>query len=169
MAYQEDEEGNEPAKLNEEMRSEITEQEPIENNVRVLEPEIPIVEPEDEERFEEPTDIEITMGKKSKPKHDARKAKRRQENESRSLSKLHSELRKHSDVRKKTDLAVKDIEKQLKALLLAHHSAIKDLKKQVTQMDIKIAKFQSKKSAPKATARKTIIKKIKKEDWSDES
>lgn len=34
--------------------------------------------------------------------------------ESTSLDKLRSELRRHSDARKKTDLAIKDIEKELK-------------------------------------------------------
>ncbi|HEX9317448.1 MAG TPA: hypothetical protein VF884_00775 [Nitrososphaeraceae archaeon] len=59
MAFEENED-NEPAKLTEEMRAEITEEEPIENNVRVLQAAGPIVEPEVEERFEETTDIVTT-------------------------------------------------------------------------------------------------------------
>ncbi len=51
MAFEENE-NNEPAKLTEELRAEITEEESIKNNVRVLEPGGPIIEPEDEERFE---------------------------------------------------------------------------------------------------------------------
>jgi hypothetical protein len=44
------------------------------------------------------------------PKVNKTKKKRPDLTESRSLSKLKSELRKHSDARKKTDLAIKDIE-----------------------------------------------------------
>ncbi|HEX9317449.1 MAG TPA: hypothetical protein VF884_00780 [Nitrososphaeraceae archaeon] len=52
-------------------------------------------------------------------------------------------------------MAVKDIEKQLKALLLAHHATIKDLKKQVTQMNRKLAIVGPKKSPSRGTERKT--------------
>jgi hypothetical protein len=45
MTFQENE--NEPINLTEEMRSEITEDEPIDSSIRVLEPE------DEEERFEE--------------------------------------------------------------------------------------------------------------------
>ena len=45
MTFQENE--NEPVNLTEEMRSEITEDEPIDSSIRVLEPE------DEEERFEE--------------------------------------------------------------------------------------------------------------------
>jgi hypothetical protein len=163
---------NEPASLTEEMGSEVTEEEPIDDLVNPLdtvspqdvqteyEETRPIVEQEDS------TFIETAKVERMKPTPErARKAKRKRssatESESKSLSKLHSELRKHSDARKKTDLAVKDIEKQLKALLRAHHSAIKDLKKQVTQMRTKLATIESKKSIAKKGARKTTSKKSK--------
>jgi hypothetical protein len=79
--------------------------------------------------------------------------------ESRSLSKLHTELRKHSSARKKTDLAIKDIEKQLKSLLLAHHSAIRDLKKEVTQLRKSIALAESRKITKKTQTKKKGNKK----------
>jgi hypothetical protein len=93
----------------------------------------------------------------SKPKR-IRKTAARAESEVMPISKLHSELRKHTDARKKTDLAILDIRKELKDLLLVHHSTIKDLQKQVTQMHRKIATTDmSKKSARvKTTAKKTI-------------
>jgi hypothetical protein len=165
---------NEPASLTEEMGSEVTEEEPIDDLVNPLdtvspqdvqteyEETRPIVEQEDS------TFIETAKVERMKPTPERiRKAKRKRssatESESKSLSKLHSELRKHSDARKKTDLAVKDIEKQLKALLLAHHSAIKDLKKQVTQVRTKLATIESKKSIAKKGARKTTSKKSKRD------
>lgn len=63
---------NEPAKLTEEMTSEITEEEPIDNMVKPASPEDiqteyenrvqdtsePVVEPEDEERFQETTEMD---------------------------------------------------------------------------------------------------------------
>src|SRR5438093_10738040 len=155
MAYQENED-NEPIKLTEEMRAEITEEEPIEDNGRVLELGGPSIEPEDEERFEETIEVETTKAQEREiERRKVREARRKKpEVESRSLSKLHSELRKHSDARKKTDLAVKDIEKQLKGLLLAHHSAIKDLQKQVAQMRRKFATIESRKSGSKPKAKK---------------
>ena len=115
-------------------------------------------EPEDEERFEETTDIETAKAQERKPhpeKIRRTKEKKADTAEFKSLSKLHSNLRKHSDARKKTDLAVKNIEKQLKDLLLAHHSAIKDLQKQVTRMHLKIARNGSRKSSRSKTMPKT--------------
>jgi len=171
MAYQETED-NEPASLTEEMGSEITE-EPVDDFVNPLDtvsPESVQTEYEETRPDLEPEDttfIETAKVERMKPTPEKiRKTKRKRSNaiksESKSLSKLHSELRKHSDARKKTDLAVKDIEKQLKALLLAHHSAIRDLKKQATQMNSKLATFEPIKSASKATVGKMTSKKSKK-------
>ena len=145
MTTRENENENDPVKITEKLEGEILE-EPIGSEAHILEPVEEVEhakgEPEDEERFEETTDIETTKAQEGKPQPE----KIRKTN-GRSLSKLHSELRKHSDARKKTDLAVKDIKKQLKDLLLAHHSAIKDLQKQVTRMHIKIATIESRKSS----------------------
>lgn len=149
MAFQNIENDNEPVSLVEEGQAEIIEEGQIDSNVQVIEPEIPVVEPEDEDHFEEPTDIETTKEyERDLTPEKTKKAKRKkpEKAESRSLSKLHSELRKHSDARKKTDLAIKDIEKQLKGLLLAHHSAIKDLQKQVAQIRRKFAMIGPRKS-----------------------
>lgn len=55
------------------------------------------------------------------------------------ISRLQNELRQHSHARRKTDLAIKDIEHQLKDLLLVHHAAIRDLQKQVTQIRKRIS------------------------------
>jgi len=78
--------------------------------------------------------------------------------DSKSLSELHTELRKHTEARKKTDLAIKDIEKQLKDLLLAHHSAIRDLKKQVGQLRRSVG-AKTRKTAAKGRSTKTAAKK----------
>jgi hypothetical protein len=141
MTAQDNENDNEPVKLTEEVQSELTEEEPIDADVRVL-------VPADEERFEQSIDTpkvqepspERVKARKSKVR---RNSPARDESEGKPISKLQSELRRHSDARKKTDLAVKDIQKQLKDLLLAHHSAIKDLQKQVTQMRRKITTIDS--------------------------
>jgi hypothetical protein len=79
-----------------------------------------------------------------------RKSPTRNEPESRPISKLHSELRKHSDARKRTDLAILDIRKELKDLLLVHHATIRDLKKQVLQMHRKIATLDNSKKSTKS-------------------
>ncbi len=160
---------NEP--LPEEIGSEITEGEPIDFNVRVLEPTEPVLEP-DQERFEETMDTtDTTKVQEWKPQRQEKtmKEKRKRpgttEPKSRSISKLHKELRKHSDARRKTELAVKDIEKQLKDLLLSHHSAIKDLQKQVNNMHRRIATIEPRKSTrSKTTAKKTTASKKRKKN-----
>jgi hypothetical protein len=154
-------EDNEPAKLTEEMRAVIT-NEHFENDMlksakAVSEESTPDIEPE-EDTYIETAKPEAVKSAQAK----IRKSKIKPvESESQSLSKLHGELRKHSDARKKTDLAIKDIEKQLKSLLLAHHSAIRDLTKQVNQMRSKLATLESKKSAAKKKVNKTTSKKSK--------
>jgi hypothetical protein len=156
MTFQENE--NEPVNLSEEMRSEITEDTPIDSSIRVLEPE------DEHERFEdtmESTDSakgqKVTPERKKARKSNVmRKSPTRRAPESKPISKLHSELRKHSDARKRTDLAILDIRKELKNLLLVHHATTKDLKKQVSQMHRKIATLDSSK---KSTKSKTIGKK----------
>jgi hypothetical protein len=153
-----EENDNEPVKVTEKLRSEITEEVPL--AYQVLEPSLELEE--EEERFEET----ITKAEEWKPKRQEKAMKRKRKRpdsiqpNSRSVSKLHNELRKHADARKKTELAVKDIEKQLKDLLLVHHSAIKDLQKQVTQMYRKIATIDSstKSTRVKTTGKKTMSK-----------
>ena len=172
MTFQNIENDDEPVRLTEEVRAEITEEGQIDSNVRNLEPEAPVVEPEDEAHFEETTDVETQRAQERKlPPEKTRKAKRKRQDsvESRSLSKLHTELRKHSDARKKTDLAVKDIEKKLKGLLLAHHSAIKDLQKQVAQMRRKFATIESRKSGIKPKAKKKARSKKSKKKTSQKN
>jgi chromosome segregation ATPase len=82
-------------------------------------------------------------------------------NEDKPISKLNEELRKHSDARRKAEREILDIRKELKGLLLAHHSTIKDLQKQVGQMHRKIATLDSsrKSTRVKTTAKKTTLKK----------
>ena len=160
-------EGNDDEpKLTVKLRSEITEPEPLEYTV--LTPAKPIVEPEDEEvRFEETMEsVDIPKPQEWKPqraKAITPKARKIPKNEPKDqpISKLHNELRKHSDARKKTDLAILDIRKELKDLLLIHHATIKDLQKQVTQMHRKIATIErSKKSTrSKTTGKKTVSRK----------
>lgn len=152
---------NEPVKITEKLRSEITEV-PIEYDV--VEPE-EVVEPEDEEeRFEETIDTDKTAEESKPQREKTTKEKKKRpatiEPQVRSVSKLQDELRKHSDARKKTDLAILDIRKVLKDLLLVHHATIKDLQKQVTQMHRKIATIESKKSTrSKTSAKKTTSSK----------
>jgi Sec-independent protein translocase protein TatA len=53
---------------------------------------------------------------------------------------------------------LKDIEKQLKDLVLAHHSAIRDLKKQVGQLQNKLAAAESRKRQKKTSTKKRTNK-----------
>src|SRR5438093_6212190 len=113
---------SEPAKLTEEMRSEITEEDPVDNMVKPMDtvsPEDVQTEYEEVKPVEDTTYIETAKTEEVKQalgkiKNAKRNKSSIAESESKSLSKLHGELRKHSDARRKTDLAVKDIEKQLK-------------------------------------------------------
>ena len=50
-----------------------------------------------------------------------------------------NELRQHSHARRKTDLPIKDIQHQLKDLLLVHYAAITELQKQVRQIRKRIS------------------------------
>ncbi len=100
---------SEPAKLTEEMKSEGTEEEPIDNMVKPVD----TVSPEDvQTEYEEVKPVEDTT-------------------------------------------YIETAKVELKALLLAHHAAIKDLKKQVNGMHRKLVTVESRKPAAKAKARKT--------------
>ena len=86
-----------------------------------MEPEQITVEPEDEEETFEETmesaDIPIVQERKLQ-REKARKSKvMKSPTEPKSISRLHSELRKHSDARKKTDTAILDIRKERENLL----------------------------------------------------
>ena len=86
-----------------------------------LEPEQITIKPEDEEEtFEETMEsVDIPKVQERKPQREkARKSKvMTSPTEPKSISRLHSELRKHSDARKKIDSAILDIRKELKDLL----------------------------------------------------
>ena len=155
-----------------EVQHEVTEEEPIEQVFSQEAEDISTVEQsiesEDQERFEETARFEDIAAPQVEPKPQLKKARKvtrksptKSENEGKPISKLQTELRKHSDARKKTDLAILDIRKELKDLLLAHHSTIKDLQKQVSQMHRKIATIDSsgKSTRVKTTAKKTTLKK----------
>jgi hypothetical protein len=164
--------GNEEEpKLTVKLRSEVTAPEPFEYTVPKpakptvesedeeesnieMESEQNTIEPEDEEeRFEEAMEITDTP-KVQDRKPQRRKVKRSKTvtgpTESKSIPRFYSELRKHSDARKKTDSAILDIRKELKDLLLIHHSTIKDLQKQMTQMHKKIVTIENSRKSIKA-------------------
>jgi hypothetical protein len=169
---------NEPVpKLTVKLRSEITEPEPFEytdlkpaepiveteneeESTAGLEPAETTIKPEDdEEGLEEIKSVDIPNVQEHKPQRQRERESKAMTSptESKSISRLHSELRKHSDARKKTDSAILDIRKELKDLLLIHHATIKDLQKQVAQMHKKIVTIDSSK---KSTRVKTDGKKI---------
>jgi hypothetical protein len=163
-----EENGDEP-KLTVKLRSEIIEPEPFEYSI--LKPAEPLIEPDDEESTIglEPEEITIepedeeetfeeTMESVDIPKVQDRKPQREKARKSKimtsptepkSISRLHSELRKHSDARKKIDSAILDIRKELKDLLLIHHATIKDLQKQMTQMHRKIVTIENSRKSTK--------------------
>jgi hypothetical protein len=163
-----EENGDEP-KLTVKLRSEIIEPEPFEYSI--LKPAEPLIEPDDEEsmiglepeqitikpedeeeRLEETIEsVDIPKVQERKPQREkARKSKvMTSPTEPKSISRLHSELRKHSDARKKLDSAILDIRKELKDLLLIHHATIKDLQKQMTQMHRKIVTIENSRKSTK--------------------
>jgi hypothetical protein len=164
-----------------EVQHEVTEEEPIEQVFSQEAEDISTVEQsiesEDQERFEETARIEEDIAApqvEPKPQLEkARKVRRKSptksENEGKPISKLQTELRKNSDARKKTDLAIINIRRELKDLLLAHHSTIRDLQKQMTQMGRKISTLEKfgkstkvKTSGMKTSSKKKSIKKSRK-------
>jgi hypothetical protein len=145
----------------------IVEPENKEESAAGLEPAKTSIEPEDEERFEETMEnVDTPKVQERKPKRQISESKSIRKSliksEGASISKLHGELRKHSDARKKTDLAILNIKKELKDLLLIHHATIKDLQKEVTQMHKKVATIESSKKSTKykTTNKKSAPKKI---------
>ncbi len=163
-----EENGDEP-KLTVKLRSEIIEPEPFEYSI--LKPAEPLIEPDDEESTiglepeqitiepeDEEETFEETMESVDIPKVQDRKLQREKARKSKimtsptepkSISRLHSELRKHSDARKKIDSAILDTRKELKDLLLIHHATIKDLQKQMTQMHRKIVTIENSRKSTK--------------------
>lgn len=163
-----EENGDEP-KLTVKLRSEIIEPEPFEYSI--LKPAEPLIEPDDEESTiglepeqitiepeDEEETFEETMESVDIPKVQDRKPQREKARKSKimtsptepkSISQLHSELRKHSDARKKIDSAILDIRKELKDLLLIHHATIKDLQKQMAQMHRKIVTIENSRKSTK--------------------
>ena len=137
-----------------EVQHEVTEEEPIEQVFSQEAEDISTVEPsiesEDQERFEETARFEEDIAAPQvEPKPQLKKARKvtrksptKSVNEGKPISKLQTELRKHSDARKKTDLAIINIRRELKDLLLAHHSTIRDLQKQMAQMGRKISTLE---------------------------
>ena len=137
-----------------EVQHEVTEEEPIEQVFSQEAEDISTVEPsiesEDQERFEETARFEEDIvAPQAEPKPQLKKARKvrrksptKSVNEVKPISKLQTELRKHSDARKKTDLAIINIRRELKDLLLVHRSTIRDLQKQMAQMGIKISTLE---------------------------
>lgn len=153
-------EDNEPAKLTEEMRAEINPDsiddmvEPIEP-ADVVSPETVQTEYEETESASEPEEsdyIETAKAKALKPKAKQKKItkpKRRSSSinaESKSLTKLHGELRKQADSAKKSDLTIRDIQRKIKDLdkrtNTKHNQVIRDLQLQVKQLRTKIDRIE---------------------------
>jgi hypothetical protein len=115
----------------------------------------PTIESEDQERFEETAKFEEDV--EPKPSDSKRKIRKRNTRKSQArtepISKFRNELRKHSDARKRTDLAIQGIQRQLKEVLLVHHTTIRELQKQVTQIQRKIKALDNSKKS--TTSRKT--------------
>jgi hypothetical protein len=163
-----------------EVQHEVTEEEPIEQVFSQEAEDISTVEQsiesEDQERFEETARFEDIAAPQVEPKPELKKARKvtrksptKSVNEGKPISKLQTELRKHSDARKKTDLAIINIRRELKDLLLAHHSTIRDLQKQMAQMGRKISTLEKfgkstkvKTSGMKTSSKKKSIKKSRK-------
>lgn len=137
-----------------EVQHEVTEEEPIEQVFSQEAEDISTVEQsiesEDQERFEEIAKFEEEIdtpkvelkSEEKQARKVTRKSPTKSENEGKPISKLQTELRKHSDARKKTDSAIINIRRELKDLLLAHHSTIRDLQKQMAQMGRKISTLE---------------------------
>jgi hypothetical protein len=163
-----------------EVQHEVTEEEPIEQVFSQEAEDISTVEQsiesEDQERFEETARFEDIAAPQVEPKSQLKKPRKvtrksptKSVNEGKPISKLQTELTKHSDARKKTDLAIINIRREIKDLLLAHHSTIRDLQKQMAQMGRKISTLEKfgkstkvKTSGMKTSSKKKSIKKSRK-------
>jgi hypothetical protein len=86
------------------------------------------------------------------------KKNRRIQSKAESTSRLQNELRRHSDARKRTDLAIRDLQRQLKDVLLVHHAAIRDLRKEIALIRRKISTNDK---SENHTSKKIILSKKK--------
>jgi hypothetical protein len=164
--------GDEPVKVTEKLREELSEEEPIESKIHVLEPateqEVALEaenEQENTQRFQQTTQVKDQDRKPKKTKGrtmDTRKGASKGEPES--LSKLHHQLTKHFATSNKTDVTLRDIRKQLvsinKKADIKHHQIIRDLQVQLREIERKINKIDN--SVAALRSKKTVqVKKIK--------
>jgi len=155
-----------PVSLTDEVPSEATTEEPIEQvtsqeTTDTIQSSERAIESEDQERFEETAKFEEEI--EDKPSVSRQKSGRKETGKAKSklISNLHSELRRYSDARKKTDVAIKDIQRQLKELNkkadIKRHQAVRDLQADVKELQRKIDRIDRsiKSSKPKTSSEKT--------------
>lgn len=142
---------DEPVKLTEKLREEISENESIESNIRVPEDVIELGQArgvENERQSQEPTTPKGQNLEPEKPKNKIKHVRKsRPKGEDKTLSKLHNQLTKHFVTSNKTDVTLRDIQKQLisinKKLDTRHHQIIRDYQIQLREIQRKMNKIDS--------------------------
>lgn len=165
MALDEDE----PAKLTEEMRTEIN-PESIDDMVKpigTVSQEIVQKEYEETESASEPEESEYIETAKPTQVKKAKKVRPSSANsESQSLTKLQGELRKYSDSARKTELTLRDIHKKIKDIDkrtdAKQHQILRDLQTQVKELRSKIDRIERLSRSKSPTSNKKTRSKNKK-------
>src|ERR1044071_1629338 len=121
------------------------------------------LEPEESE-YIETVKVEEPKPKQKKITKPKRKTSDSIDSESKSLSKLHVELRKQSDSTKKTDMTIRDIQRRIKDLDrrtdIKRHQIIRNLQTQVKDLQRKMDKIERSSRSKSATSmKKTSAKK----------
>ena len=123
----------------------------------------PMVETEDQDRFEETAKFEEEIERK--PSISKRKSTRKvTKSNSKSISDLRDKLRRWSDAGKRTDLAIREIHRKIneldKRVSKKHHEVIRKFQAQVKELQKKIDRIErSSKFKNHATSKKTSSKK----------
>jgi hypothetical protein len=136
-----------------EVQHEIGEEEPIEQVFSQEAEDISTIEPSIESEVQE-EEIEAPKVEPKPVRDKVRKLKttRNTPNKSESISQIEDELRKHSNARNKIDFAFLNIRQGLMDLKLVYQVTIKDLQKQVSQIQRKLATIEKSRKSTKIKA-----------------
>jgi hypothetical protein len=141
---------DEPVKLTEKLREEISENESIESNIQVPEDVVELGQASgvDERQSQESTTVKDQNLEPEKPKNKIKHGRKSSpKGEDKTLSKLHNQLTKHFVMSNKTDVTLRDIQKQLisinKKLDTRHHQIIRDYQIQLREIQRKMNKIDS--------------------------
>jgi hypothetical protein len=156
---------NKAVSLTDEPLLEITQEEPIEQDMTQDTTDSGTAEYSDQEAFEETAKLEEVERKPSISKR--KTVKKAAKPDSKLISDLDKRLRRYTVAGKKTDMTIKDIQRKIKDVdkrtSTKHHQIVRDLQTQVKQLRTKIDKIERSLRSKSATSiKKTSNKRNKK-------